>query len=307
MPPVFLTKPFTPGEKDDLFDPIRLVPLRVANAANYLSGGAFRNGWTSGKAEGMARPADPPRIMASGASGTPSPLPSESSGSSSTSPLPDLIPWLPGSLDAEVVVDPKTGHKVLNFSAAVANVGNAPLAVDLEGDLYDTRYHFGGFDFDRPAYQIIRQPDGSTLRIPAGVFMFREGGGNDNYNMRDLVHFRLRKLGEDGQPGDVVGGNVDGFFFLADMEIAPGTRGTPSTPEFSGVDYSDLPGQGLSVGWITQFPGRRGLVGKFVPGHTIDVEDLPPGRYVLEIEVDPTNRFVERDETNNIGRIEVTI
>jgi hypothetical protein len=58
--------------------------------------------------------------------------------------------------------------------------------------------------------------------------------------------------------------------------------------------------QGIQKGWSDIYSYN-------VPGNYVDVTDVPPGRYLLEIEVDPDHRIPELNEWNNVTALTVEV
>ena len=211
--------------------------------------------------------------------------------------LPDLKPWLLYPRRAEVMTDPDSGRLVLNFASTVANVGEGPLKVSVGGELGDSL---------RPAFQGVENGDGSQTEVPVGQFYWHEGGGHDHYHLGEFVLYRLREIGPDGEPGEVVGqSGKAGFCLMDSMMYDAALAGSRRTPAFEGQECASGEGQGISVGWADHYPAIRDH--RFLEGQTIDVNDLESGEYFLEIVVDPDNLLREADETNNVGRVTVEI
>src|SRR4030095_10043890 len=58
--------------------------------------------------------------------------------------------------------------------------------------------------------------------------------------------------------------------------------------------------QGISVGWADVYS-------QSLPDQWIDVTDVAPGRYWLEVVADPDNQIVESNEENNTTRIAINL
>ncbi len=211
--------------------------------------------------------------------------------------LPDLIPWLLWTERAEVVAHPRTRRKVLSFGATTANVGDGPLELQIGGNEEDE---------ERPTTQVIHHGDGTKTSKPAGTHLARAWGRQHQYLYKNYGAFRLRKVGPDGEPGEVVGEGIKMGFRVTDhvRYTDPDFRGGSLESIYRGFGGTGK-GQGLSVGWADHYPARLG--GVIWDPQTIDVEDLEPGEYVLEIIVDPENNVLEKNEDNNVGRVNVTI
>ncbi|MDA0839367.1 MAG: lysyl oxidase family protein [Planctomycetota bacterium] len=212
--------------------------------------------------------------------------------------LPDLEPWMFFTKDAKVALDRSNGNRrVINFAATTANVGQGPLSVDIGGNRNE--------EF-RPAFQVIHNADRSRSSIPIGGFQFVPDGGHNHYHFLDFVQYRLRDIKEDGSPGEVVGqSQKSGFCLMDSLNHDPSNPNSPIVPAFRGLSCDKGKAQGISPGWADHYPARRGL--QFLEGQTIDVHDLAKGDYYLEVEVDPDDIIHESDETNNVGRVRVTI
>lgn len=68
----------------------------------------------------------------------------------------------------------------------------------------------------------------------------------------------------------------------------------------AGATYLSCDDQGISVGWADEY--HAALSGQYV-----DVTGVPPGAYVLEVEVNAERLFVESDYANNAASMPVTI
>ena len=58
--------------------------------------------------------------------------------------------------------------------------------------------------------------------------------------------------------------------------------------------------QGIQAGWADVYSSN-------LSGQWVDITGVPAGNYVLEIIMDPMNLIDELDESNNTGRLNVTI
>jgi hypothetical protein len=212
--------------------------------------------------------------------------------------LPDLEPWMFYTKNAKIALDRRNDNRrVISFAATTANIGAGPLSVDIGGNrLQDSR----------PAFQVIHNADGSRSSVPIGGFQWTPGGGHNHYHFLDFVEYRLREIEEDGSPGEVVGqSHKSGFCLMDSLSRDPSNPNSPIVPAFRGLRCDKGKAQGISPGWADHYPARRGL--QFLEGQTIDVHDLAKGDYYLEVAVDPKDIIHESDETNNVGRVRVTI
>ena len=56
----------------------------------------------------------------------------------------------------------------------------------------------------------------------------------------------------------------------------------------------------MSVGWADVYNW-------FLPGQYVEVTGVPDGDYILDTTVDPTDRLIEEDKTNNCGSVRVRL
>lgn len=94
--------------------------------------------------------------------------------------------------------------------------------------------------------------------------------------------------------GNQVGHGHKASFCLIDLWPIPGAGGR-RTPQFADCGF-----QGISAGWADVY--HRNLDCQWV-----DITGVPPGRYTLELEVNPDHDIPESSFSNNKARVEVTI
>lgn len=209
------------------------------------------------------------------------------------------VDWLPDMIvdpvfleDHEVRSDIRPGRFHLIFSNAMANVGDGPLymfAVKPKGK------HAGDEQTQKVKQRIFRS-DGTHYNRLAGVFVFHPA--HNHTHVDDWAIYRLREVLPGGGVGATLGTSRKTSFCLLDSYKYDTTLpNAPDDPQFSECNNQV---QGISVGY-------EDLYDKSIPGQWIDVTDLPEGEYWLESEVDPKNNVLEKDETNNVARIKVTI
>lgn len=113
---------------------------------------------------------------------------------------------------------------------------------------------------------------------------------HNHYHFEDYADYRLLDMG-----GRVVARGHKQAFCLVDLWQVPGLGGDPR-PQFPHCEH-----QGISAGWADVY--HRGLDCQWV-----DITAVPPGRYLLEVEVNPVRQVIkEHNYSNNVGRAEVII
>ncbi|HXG48047.1 MAG TPA: lysyl oxidase family protein [Methylomirabilota bacterium] len=125
------------------------------------------------------------------------------------------------------------------------------------------------------------------LGDPKNSPLFRYASCHGHYHFNDFTEYRLR----DSNGVVVALGGKAGFCLIDSFPIDPGAN----QQRRYNCDY-----QGIQAGWADVY--SRDLACQWV-----DITGLPPGRYTLEMEVDPLNQIPESNETNNVIRIGVGI
>ena len=126
-----------------------------------------------------------------------------------------------------------------------------------------------------------------VLGNPANSSMFEWGACHGHYHFRSFAQYRLL----DSSGAVVRNGKKVGFCLMditrIDTTANPSARYTCSS-------------QGIQAGWADVYSSN-------LSGQWIDITGVPAGSYVLDITMDPMNVIDEADETNNTGRLNVTI
>jgi hypothetical protein len=237
--------------------------------------------------------------------------PATASGAAAAAPparvLPDLVPQSPEKVigpttefslglgvDAPLLVNGcyaeerirKGAERCLRFDTIVGNVGA------------------GAFEL---AYQFEKARGVSAVQR-----VFRSDGSySDRFAVRSELHathghfhvqdFYVSRLWEAGPGGERVGdapvarGDKNGFCPEDSSPVEGGPDDgrrhyscfTPDEPDQRGFQVV-----GISAGW-------RDVYGASLPDQFVEITGVPDGRYVLEIELDPHDVFVEGDELNN--------
>ncbi len=109
---------------------------------------------------------------------------------------------------------------------------------------------------------------------------------HNHYHFNSYAKYELVDLA-----GNVVAGGGKRAFALIDYE-----REDPN----AGLPRYTIGSQGISVGWADVY--RAGLECQW-----IDVTDISPGEYVLEVEVNPERLFLESDYMDNAAAIKIVV
>jgi hypothetical protein len=180
------------------------------------------------------------------------------------------------------------GKTVYRFNQPIPNVGDGRL------ELYPVTHPDGSQDvyqriYDSAGGPITERHVGTfqNANPPYGI-MFLEG----------IAHYRIREVLPDDGVGAILTMHekisyalVDGPAYDLNLENAPPTR------HYTGVSGPLL---GISVGWAD-------LYSETLPGQWADLTGLADGEYWLETVIDPFNRILELDESNNTTLAKISV
>ncbi|MDQ3982331.1 MAG: lysyl oxidase family protein [Actinomycetota bacterium] len=219
--------------------------------------------------------------------------------------LPDLRPLPPEevlgpatrlmfttAVDAPLVVDGcflderirKGAERCLRFDAIVGNVGAGAFELAYLVDK----------DRGMSAFQRVFNTDGSFADRYAIRSEFHPT--HAHFHVRDFYLARLWRADADGArlgEAPVARGDKSGFC-PQDSDSVEGNTSEQRhyTCIVDGPDGTRLQVVGISAGWKDVYPAE-------LPDQFVEISGVPDGSYVLEIELDPNDVFVEADETNN--------
>lgn len=175
------------------------------------------------------------------------------------------------------------GRVLLRFSTTTSNVGAGPLEL------------------------VAKQISGDKQQVDQRVY--REGGGYTDYFAGwfayhpEHQHFHFENYADyslqlDGAPGaSLRTGSKTTFCIVDSTRINTRLPGAPNKAVYTTCGNQV---QGMSVGW-----GDRYLWD--LVGQELDITGLPDGIYVLRIIVDPQDRLLESDETDNISQVRIQL
>lgn len=202
--------------------------------------------------------------------------------------LPDLVPD-PPSKDRTTR---RNGRRLLQFTTAVANVGDGPMIV--EGKTVDTPD-----GRVTAAWQLIdRRGTGRCARF-AGSFEFHPT--HRHWHFERFVAYELRA--DDPNLGPFVAEGTKASFCLLDLAIVPGQPQFP-VRQLTQLTCDASEGiQGISVGW-------KDVYDRTLDEQYIELDLAPPvpaGSYYLINAVDPDGLLWEKDTSNNVSFVRTTV
>ena len=199
--------------------------------------------------------------------------------------LPDLDQVAPRALS--VVVD-GGGRERLVFISAVENVGRGPLVIS--GTREET------LEPEMSARQVVTQAGGGTVERPLRLRLrFVVSETHRHWHLLDFESYELHTIA-----GDLVGDDRKTGFCLGDRYNADGRVRIPGEPPqavWVGNCSKDKPErlrvtEGISPGYGDDYVPR-------LEGQSIDITDLPAGRYVLRHRVNVGHALRESSYEDN--------
>ena len=174
------------------------------------------------------------------------------------------------------------GRLLLRLSTAVANQGRG--AMELRGSTLNA-------DGTQNVLQRVYHEGGGFHDQLAGTFTYHEAHSHIHFD--NFAAYRLRAVTAGNGVGDVTAAGDKVSFCLLDIDrFNPNIPGSPASRVYNSCGQV----QGISAGWADVYDDS-------LPDQWIDVTDVAPGQYWLEVIADPDNRLQETDETNNVTRI----
>jgi hypothetical protein len=204
--------------------------------------------------------------------------------------LPDLLPLAskPKAYLYGWQIDraEKPGRTLLRLTSAIANAGQGPFEIR-SGPVVDGA---------QQVIQRVNNSDGTHTDRIAGNFTYHPQHHHTHFD--HFAQYRIRQLTPNNGVGKVVRTGKKVSFCLTDSDQFDKTLPNASA---NGNYYScSARRQGISVGWADVY-------GQSLPDQWVDITKLKAGKYWLEVAVDPDNRVLESNETNNTVRIKVSI
>ena len=212
-----------------------------------------------------------------------------------------------GSTCHQSEIEENDAQTCLRFDQVLGNVGAGPL--DLRFDQPTGVVPEDGQQI--PASQRIYRSDGSSNDVAAGSVRWH--GIHQHYHFDGFAQSALWAVdGNGNRAGDTPVATGDKVSFcIATTNISPAYWGQQAfgagaypapdclEPDSTSEGFDHFK-QGMSVGWTDAYNW-------FLPGQYVEVTGVPDGDYILDTTVDPTNRLIESDKTNNCGSVRVRL
>lgn len=185
------------------------------------------------------------------------------------------------------------GRRLLRFDSIIVNVGAGNFEV--HGSRSGTNIP------EMTITQRVFNDAGGYRNRFTAARMYFAGDGHSHWHVRNLQRFTLTRLSDGTR---VATGAKHGFCFWDNVQFGS-SQGAfyteSSSPPACGQYATDLRvTMGLSTGWGDIYP-------TWLPDQYIDITGLSPGKYRLRAAADPSNWFLEEDETNNFTWLDMRI
>ena len=203
--------------------------------------------------------------------------------------LPDIVPAAPQ--DAQLTRE--RGRWLIRFSTMLVNIG--------DGD-FVLRANRGPNGWTVEQDVPYSESGGKVYRTPAALVW--GGDGHDHWHVRRIAVGRLVPLAQGEKPPAAGQGWADtkiGFCYYDHSRLLDDAAQNAVYPRLGcGVKADSTLGMGLSPGW-------RDIYTFNLPGQSIDVTDIPDGKYRLWITVDDGRWFQEKRRDNNVTWSDVAL
>jgi hypothetical protein len=151
----------------------------------------------------------------------------------------------------------------------------------------------------------MRQGGTVDVPLPTASFVYDNAPGHQHFHFLNWTKLRLRAYdpscpssGWAACPEIVSGRKIS--FCIVDFAIFDSSL-FGGAPKFNNcLITGGTIDQGISV-------GLQDIYEQHVFGQVVDLTNVAPGQYWLEAEVNPNHVAVERDYTNNVARVVVTV
>ena len=217
----------------------------------------------------------------------------------------DPVPMGSSCFQSEIVE--RSAHTCLRFDQVLANAGSGPL--DLRFDQPSGIVPVNGQPVS--VRQRIYRSDGTFYDVPAGYVYWH--AIHQHYHFDAFAQSKLWAVDASGnRAGTMPAATGDKVSFcIATTDINPAYWGQQAfgpdsypapdciQPESTSGGFDHFK-QGMSVGWADTYNW-------FLPSQYVEVTGVPDGDYILDTTVDPTNRLIESDKTNNCGAVRVRL
>lgn len=226
--------------------------------------------------------------------------------------LPDLVivPFFTKTQFQEFGKNDVQYSSQLKISVAIANIGSGPMEVFPESlENFTNDHGKKRFQLLQKVYSLKNNKFTSENK-KSGTIYFEEKPGHQHYHVDDWIEMRLVKITNGKRQVTSKGAKVsyclftNGMLFEKDETSIINNKQYGSNLKNYGLgDYPscDLMKQGITVGGYDYY-------GLMYEGQFLQLpKDLKNGNYILEIEIDPQNKYHESNRKNNLFSMPIKI
>lgn len=197
--------------------------------------------------------------------------------------LPDLQVRFPHQL--YIQINPETGNRELRFSTTTENLGDGPLI--LKGETTENQ---------TIVYQVLTKTKGKEEQVEVGSFI--RHAEHDHWHFEDFAELELIQVEKNNSLEQQVATTGKITSCIHDLNRLPSPPA--DSPENGPYSECGRETQGLSVGWSDTYYA-------YLAGQSLNLENIPDGRYLLRLTVNPSNLIKETNEDNNKAEKQVEI
>ena len=196
--------------------------------------------------------------------------------------LPDIAPAPPQ--DAHTTHE--KGRWLIRFSTTLLNIGDGDFVIRATRSVRDWTVD-----------QDVQYSESGAKVYETPARLVWGGDTHNHWHVERIAVGRLARFGVNGTPPRPRTGLADakiGFCYYDNLRYLDDAAQNPGYSRFACGKREDRTiGMGLSYGWIDRYDFR-------LPGQSIDVTDLPDGKYRLWLDVDENHWFHEKRRDNNV-------
>jgi hypothetical protein len=203
--------------------------------------------------------------------------------------LPDIAPAAP----QDAHISKEDGRWYIRFTTSLINIGDGDFVLRAERLVR-------GWEVD----QDVQYSESGAKVYKTPALLVWGGDGHDHWHVQRIAVGRLAPYEKGGKPPAATEGVSDtkiGFCYYDYGRVLDDAVQEAVYPRFGcGTQGDTAIGMGLSRGWEDVYPFK-------LPGQSVDVTDLPDGKYRLWIEVDEFKWFREKRRDNNATWVDLEL
>ena len=198
-----------------------------------------------------------------------------------------LLPDMKISPPRQMYISYAPGNREIRFDTTFANVGEGPLELDGETDEAEGII---------TARQIIKRKDGGQEERLVGEFVFHPG--HNHWHVDKYSNFQLWEYDERGEATNLLAETDKISFCIWDEH--PYDLTLENAPQRRQYPFCVNSIQGNSVGWGDTYSPTT-------EGQSLNIQNIPDGKYLIRATVNVDNRILEKNYSNNVATLHIEI